>query len=239
MIVVIRQLLGGPSVPLYVTPRPDSAHRAWAVTVAVISTNRNSETVIMPIDVVDNNDGPPVSYLYRNSSNQTPSVRTRPRLLLMRSYSLPLSSQSPLPAQGISPEQRSTTIHEPGSPEWRRERLLRIGSVNRSTEPASPGPLNESTAPTAEPSETALLIPTRSRTYGSVSSYRNNRNRVLSRESGFRYHDTPPSLSRSSSIGLLRRASVFKKPIDYDAAAGDSPAKDSVEKTSANGIRVW
>lgn len=230
-------LLLGRSTPVSVSPRPDYANRACAGYIPTIET---PEIIFMSIAVVDNSDGPPLSFPYPKLSNQTPSVCTRPQLLLMRSYSLPLPPQSSLPSQAQQPN----TIHEPGSPHWRRERLLRIGSANRSSnEPTSPELLNEPASPTVEQTETAALMPTRnrSRTYGTVSSYRNYRNRVLSRESGFRYNSTPASLSRSSSMGLLRRASAFRRPTDYDdpAVNSDGPAKDSAEKPGANGIRVW
>lgn len=190
----------------------------------------------MSVHVVDNDDsrGQP------DPANQTrPSLSTQLEPLLMRSNSLPIQHYLGFEQDNnasSSVEQQSSTIRDPGSPHWRRERLLRIGTFGRGATVPDP-PLNNSAPPTTDIDDTTSLIPSRSRTYGSISSHHGRllypRSRALSNESRFRY--SPPT---SPTSRLLKRASFLRKPTEYDAAAQvDSPKEMGMN--NPNGIRVW
>ncbi|GJJ06281.1 hypothetical protein Clacol_000472 [Clathrus columnatus] len=182
-------------------------------------------------DTFENKDRPGLSMSPNHdnfsSSNHRPSLRPYARATLMRSNSLPIPPHSP----SFEHDNTSTSFQQhgdPGSPQWRRERLLRIGGQNRTQ-------LSSDSSPIADFNDTTSLTHTRSKTYGSTNfrSLR-TRDRAMSNDS------VPHSVTPFATLPRLsKRVSFFKRPTVYDAITEDTAAKDGSEAINPNGIRVW
>jgi hypothetical protein len=132
----------------------------------------------------------------------------------------------------------------PTWPNWRRSRLLRIGTsgdaVDRDVASIIP-----------EPDERTLLnrVSKAIKFYGSTSSVPSMRAQLTNASwrrrislSGLPHaHEIdPPSPSHPHSLNA-RSSTFFKRPVAYDApmdGKSDSPNEDN-EAVKANGIRVW
>ncbi|KAF5370652.1 hypothetical protein D9758_001997 [Tetrapyrgos nigripes] len=131
-------------------------------------------------------------------------------------------------------EARPSAITAPLSTDWRRERLMRIGSLSQLPPSSSPisSPVDENVP---------LQLNTSSRSYGSLPVHRSLRNLSLRlpRRPSHLSDITSPSISfrNYSPLTAQRPISAYDAPLAHKNK--DDNALDSNMDANINGIRVW